>query len=51
MAKQIAAGQIDEEMQEAYKTFDTGGKGWIDIDDLSRVIESYNEKLEPAELE
>ena len=38
-------------MQEAYKTFDSEGKGFINIEDLGRVIESYNEKLEPAELE
>ena len=32
-------------MQEAYKTFDAGGKGYIDLEDLERVIASYNENL------
>ena len=38
-------------MQEAYKTFDAGGKGYIDIEDLTRVIASYNENLSEKELD
>ena len=36
---------MDEEMQEAFKTFDIGGAGFITMKDLKRVLKEYNENL------
>ena len=34
MSKKINEGQMDEEMMEAFKTFDNSGKGYISLADL-----------------
>jgi Ca2+-binding EF-hand superfamily protein len=38
MSKKINEGQMDEEMMEAFKTFDENGKGYINLGDLKRVL-------------
>ena len=38
MSKKINEGQMDEEMLEAFKTFDTTNKGFINFQDLKRVL-------------
>ena len=38
MSKKINEGQMDEEMMEAFKTFDTTSKGYISLTDLTRVL-------------
>ena len=38
MSKKINEGQMDEEMMEAFKTFDLDGKGHINLQDLERVL-------------
>ena len=38
MSKKINEGQMDEEMMEAFKTFDEAGKGYINLNDLKRVL-------------
>ena len=50
MSKKINEGQMDEEMMEAFKTFDKDSKGFIDIKDLRRVLKSYNENLNDEEV-
>ena len=50
MSKKINEGQMDEEMMEAFKTFDKDGKGFIDINDLKRVLKNYNENLDGDEV-
>ena len=50
MSKKINEGQMDEEMMEAFKTFDTQAKGQIGIKDLQRVLKQYNENLSDEEI-
>ena len=50
MSKKINEGQMDEEMMEAFKTFDDSGKGYINQKDLERVLKKYNEHLSEEEL-
>ena len=50
MSKKINEGQMDEEMMEAFKTFDNTGKGWISINDLKRVLKQYNETLSDEDI-
>ena len=40
---------MDEEMQEAFKTFDINGQGFITMKDLKRVLKEYNEHLTEEE--
>ena len=40
---------MDEEMQEAFKTFDINGQGFITMKDLKRVLNEYNEHLSESE--
>ena len=49
MSKKINEGQMDEEMQEAFKIFDTSGQGFITLKDLKRVLKEYNEHLSEDE--
>ena len=49
MSKKINEGQMDEEMQEAFKIFDTSGQGFITLKDLKRVLKEYNEHLSEEE--
>ena len=41
---------MDEEMMEAFKTFDNTGKGYISKKDLGRVLKHYNEVLSEEEI-
>ena len=50
MSKKINEGQMDEEMMEAFKTFDTASKGYISLPDLQRVLKQYNENLSEKEI-
>ena len=51
MSKKINEGQMDEEMMEAFKTFDDKNKGYIDINDLQRVLKIYNENLSAEDVQ
>ena len=37
-------------MMEAFKTFDSTGKGYISLPDLQRVLKQYNENLSEKEI-
>ena len=50
MSKKINEGQMDEEMMEAFKTFDDNAKGYINLSDLKRVLKQYNENLSDEEV-
>ena len=50
MSKKINEGQMDEEMMEAFKTFDDKNKGYIEKKDLKRVLKLYNENLSEQKL-
>lgn len=50
MSKKMNDSQMDEEMMEAFKTFDDKGKGYISYNDLKRVLKSYNENLSDEEV-
>mmetsp|Transcript_13928 Transcript_13928/g.23690 ORF Transcript_13928/g.23690 Transcript_13928/m.23690 type:complete len:99 (+) Transcript_13928:254-550(+) len=50
MSKKINEGQMDEEMMEAFKTFDLDNKGHISLNDLKRVLKQYNENLSEDEI-
>ena len=51
MAKKIKEGELDEELVEAFKTFDKGGKGYFTIDDLKDVMTHYKETLSNEDLQ
>mmetsp|Transcript_38913 Transcript_38913/g.59132 ORF Transcript_38913/g.59132 Transcript_38913/m.59132 type:complete len:99 (-) Transcript_38913:50-346(-) len=50
MSKKINEGQMDEEMMEAFKTFDNNNDGFIEEADLKRVLKEYNETLSDDEV-
>jgi len=50
MAKKMKEGEMDEELKEAFKTFDKGGKGYITWDELKEVMGTYGEKLSDDEI-
>jgi Ca2+-binding EF-hand superfamily protein len=50
MSKKINEGQMDEEMMEAFKTFDDNNTGFIELKDLKRVLKQYNENLTDEEV-
>ena len=39
MAKKMKEGEMDEEMKEAFKTFDKDGKGYISLDEFKKTME------------
>ena len=41
---------MDEEMLEAFNTFDVSRKGFINLNDLKRVLGTYNEHLSEDEI-
>ena len=41
---------MDEEMVEAFRTFDIDSKGFINIKDLERTLKAYNENLQEDEI-
>ena len=51
MSKNLNDEQMDEEMMEVFKTFDSGNKEYIDVKDLKRVLKGYQENLTDEEFE
>ena len=49
MRKKLNEPEMDEEMFEAFKTFDKQGKGYYDVHEMRDVLEQYGEKLTLAE--
>lgn len=49
MRKKLNEPEMDEEMFEAFKTFDKKGKGYYDVNEMRDVLEQYGEKLTLAE--
>ena len=45
MRKKLNEPEMDEEMFEAFKTFDKAGKGHYDVHEMRDVLEQYGEKL------
>ena len=50
MAKKMKEGELDEELVEAFKTFDKGNKGYYTLEELKEVMHHYGEKLSDDEL-
>jgi Ca2+-binding EF-hand superfamily protein len=50
MAKKIKESEIQDELQETFKTFDRGNKGYYDLDDLRAMVFSYGEKISDEEI-
>jgi calmodulin len=50
MAKKMKEGEMDEELVEAFKTFDKSGKNYFTVDDLRNVMHEYGEKLTDEEI-
>ena len=42
-------GEIDEEMFEAFKTYDRQGRGYYDLQEMKEVMAEYGEKLSDRE--
>merc|ERR1712167_456772 len=51
MEKKGSAGDSEEEMKEAFKTFDKDGNGFISAAELKDVMEKLGEKLTDDELD
>jgi len=45
MRRKLNEPEMDEEMFEAFKTFDKQGKGYYDVHEMKDVLEQYGEKL------
>ncbi|CAI2382640.1 unnamed protein product [Moneuplotes crassus] len=45
MAKKMKEGETDEELIEAFKTFDLNGTNYITEDELAEIMEKYGEKM------
>ena len=50
MAKKMKEGEMDEELVEAFKTFDKNGNGCITMQELKDVMHQYGEKLSDEEV-
>lgn len=50
MAKKMKEGEMDEELVEAFKTFDKNNKGFYNVDELKEVMHQYGEKLSDEEV-
>ena len=50
MAKKMKEGEMDEELVEAFKTFDKTNKGYYTVDELKEVMHQYGEKLSDEEV-
>ena len=42
-------GEMDEEMFEAFKTYDRQGRGYYDLQEMKEVMAEYGEKLSDRE--
>ena len=51
MAKKMKEGEMDEEMIEAFKTFDKNGNGFITIQEMKDVMHQYGEKLSDEDVQ
>ena len=50
MAKKMKEKEMDEELIEAFKTFDKDNKGYYTVDELKDVMAHYGEKLTDEEV-
>jgi calmodulin len=50
MAKRMKEGEMDEELYEAFKTFDKDGKGFFTKEELQKVMVDYGEKLSSEDI-
>ena len=50
MAMKMKGGEMDEELVEAFKTFDTDMNGYIVEEELRDIMRSYGEKLTDYEV-
>ena len=50
MAKKLKEGEMDEELIEAFKTFDKNNNGFITESELKAVMHAYGEKLSDEEI-
>ena len=50
MAKKLKEGEMDEELIEAFKTFDKNNNGYITESELKAVMHAYGEKLSDEEI-
>ena len=52
MKKKMQEGpEMDEELYEAFKTFDTKNRGYYDIEEMKEMMAKYGEKLTDREAE
>lgn len=50
MAKKMKEGEMDEELVEAFKTFDKTNRGYYTCDELKEVMHAYGEKIGDEEV-
>ncbi|CDW88706.1 calmodulin [Stylonychia lemnae] len=50
MAKKMKEGEMNEELVEAFKTFDKNNKGYYNVEELKEVMLQYGEKLNDDEV-
>ena len=50
LAKKIKETEVDDELKEAFKTFDRGGKGYYTLDDLRAMVYQYEERMSEDEI-
>ena len=50
MARKIKETEIHDELQETFKTFDRGNKGYYDLDDLRAMVYQYGERISDEEI-
>ena len=50
MARKMKEGETDEELIEAFKTFDVNNNKFITVDELSEIMEKYGEKMPKDEV-
>ncbi len=50
MARKIKETEVQDELKEAFKTFDRGGKGYYTLDDLRAMVYQYGERMSEDEI-
>ncbi len=50
MAKKIKETEVEDELKEAFKTFDRGHKGYYTLDDLRAMVYQYGERMSEDEI-
>ena len=50
MARKMKEGEMNEELVEAFKTFDKLNRGYYTVDELKEVMGQYGEKLSDEEV-